>query len=238
MHEALCFAPDEARRGQAPAGAMLLRKGHRARPTKRQTFQPDGRTNRQESRFHQQNGDFPADFHQQISRRRAGAASDLNLLTGTFHLRPFHRERRRTKEEPKAPISGPSAFCGTPGAIRTRDLPLRRRTLYPAELRKHICGAYLFYPIRRAKSTEICAAFPGGCLRQAFPRLFGLKSPRSACPGAFCPGLFCAAPAPAAGAKSSVLPTSFPAPPQDAALLASCLSSLSEPTVGRRHKAF
>ena len=128
--------------------------------------------------------------------------------------------------------------AGTPGAIRTRDLPLRRRTLYPAELRKHICGAYLFYPIRRAKSTEICAAFPGGCLRQAFPRLFGLKSPRSACPGAFCPGLFCAAPAPAAGAKSSVLPKSFPAPPQDAALLASCLSSLSEPTVGRRHKAF
>ena len=26
-------------------------------------------------------------------------------------------------------------------AIRTRDLPLRRRTLYPAELRKHICHA-------------------------------------------------------------------------------------------------
>ena len=27
---------------------------------------------------------------------------------------------------------------GTPGAIRTRDLSLRRRTLYPAELRAHI----------------------------------------------------------------------------------------------------
>ena len=27
---------------------------------------------------------------------------------------------------------------GTPGAIRTRDLPLRRRMLYPAELRAHI----------------------------------------------------------------------------------------------------
>ena len=27
---------------------------------------------------------------------------------------------------------------GTPGAIRTRDLPLRRRMLYPAELRRHI----------------------------------------------------------------------------------------------------
>ena len=27
--------------------------------------------------------------------------------------------------------------CGVPGEIRTPDLPLRRRTLYPAELRKH-----------------------------------------------------------------------------------------------------
>ncbi len=27
---------------------------------------------------------------------------------------------------------------GTPGAIRTRGLSLRRRTLYPAELRAHI----------------------------------------------------------------------------------------------------
>ncbi len=30
-----------------------------------------------------------------------------------------------------------SFLHGTPGAIRTRDLPLRRRTLYPAELRVH-----------------------------------------------------------------------------------------------------
>ena len=29
---------------------------------------------------------------------------------------------------------------GVPGAIRTRGLSLRRRTLYPAELRRHICG--------------------------------------------------------------------------------------------------
>ena len=28
-------------------------------------------------------------------------------------------------------------LIGTPGAIRTRDLSLRRRTLYPAELRVH-----------------------------------------------------------------------------------------------------
>ena len=28
---------------------------------------------------------------------------------------------------------------GAPGAIPTRDLPLRRRTLYAAELREHMC---------------------------------------------------------------------------------------------------
>ena len=28
-------------------------------------------------------------------------------------------------------------FYGAPGAIPTRDLPLRRRTLYAAELREH-----------------------------------------------------------------------------------------------------
>ena len=29
---------------------------------------------------------------------------------------------------------------GAPGAIPTRDLPLRRRTLYATELREHVCG--------------------------------------------------------------------------------------------------
>ena len=32
-----------------------------------------------------------------------------------------------------------SALHGVPGAIRTRGLSLRWRTLYPAELRRHIC---------------------------------------------------------------------------------------------------
>ena len=31
-------------------------------------------------------------------------------------------------------------FCGVPGEIRTHGLPLRRRTLYPAELRGQISG--------------------------------------------------------------------------------------------------
>lgn len=36
-------------------------------------------------------------------------------------------------------IQNPPRFLiGIPGAIRTRDLPLRRRMLYPAELRRHM----------------------------------------------------------------------------------------------------
>ena len=37
----------------------------------------------------------------------------------------------------KKALSVRRMLIGTPGAIRTRDLPLRRRTLYPAELRVH-----------------------------------------------------------------------------------------------------
>ena len=35
------------------------------------------------------------------------------------------------------PLNTFRGCCGAPGAIRTRGLPLRRRTLYPAELRAH-----------------------------------------------------------------------------------------------------
>ena len=34
----------------------------------------------------------------------------------------------------------PFCFSGVLGRIRTADLPLRRRTLYPAELRGQLCG--------------------------------------------------------------------------------------------------
>lgn len=37
-----------------------------------------------------------------------------------------------------AGLPPPAAFSGVPEVIRTPDLPLRRRSLYPAELRKHI----------------------------------------------------------------------------------------------------
>ena len=42
-----------------------------------------------------------------------------------------HRQKPMSPQSTAAPL-------GTPGAIRTRDLPLRRRMLYPAELRKQI----------------------------------------------------------------------------------------------------
>jgi hypothetical protein len=39
----------------------------------------------------------------------------------------------------KKPIINTGTFIGTPGAIRTHDLWYRKPTLYPAELRVHIC---------------------------------------------------------------------------------------------------
>ena len=42
---------------------------------------------------------------------------------------------------------------GVPEVIRTPDLPLRRRSLYPAELRKH-CLQSSFYPLGEILSTE------------------------------------------------------------------------------------
>jgi hypothetical protein len=38
-------------------------------------------------------------------------------------------------------------FIGAPGAIPTRDLPLRRRTLYATELREQILSAGTKYQI-------------------------------------------------------------------------------------------
>ncbi len=43
---------------------------------------------------------------------------------------------RLKKREPI--ISVPALQNSVPGGIRTHDLPLRRRTLYPAELQKHL----------------------------------------------------------------------------------------------------
>ena len=56
---------------------------------------------------------------------------------------PLELSRLRThtssREKPKSlGIKGFRLFCGTHGRIRTSGLPLRRRPLYPAELRGHI----------------------------------------------------------------------------------------------------
>ena len=47
---------------------------------------------------------------------------------------------------------------GVPVGIRTRGLPLRRRTLYPAELRKHRSGIYI-YRKKRSYTWEAGMSF-------------------------------------------------------------------------------
>ena len=52
-----------------------------------------------------------------------------------------------------------AAFCfknglfGDPGAIRTRDVPLRRRTLYPAEVRDHVLKILISQGFRAFRSS-------------------------------------------------------------------------------------
>ena len=49
-----------------------------------------------------------------------------------------HAQQKKHGAEQKAPAPyGAGAFCGTLERIRTVGLPLRRRTLYPAELQGH-----------------------------------------------------------------------------------------------------
>ena len=49
---------------------------------------------------------------------------------------PFLASPRKTRTAPKPSLG--AFFCGDPGQNRTGDLPLRRRLLYPTELRNHI----------------------------------------------------------------------------------------------------
>ncbi len=53
----------------------------------------------------------------------------------------FEKNKKSQKQLKKAF----GVVCGAPEGIRIPDLPLRRRTLYPAELRAHI----LFYRLWR-----------------------------------------------------------------------------------------
>ena len=54
-----------------------------------------------------------------------------------FSFSLFLRKNEKTPET--LDVTGFSGeFFGVPEVIRTPDLPLRRRSLYPAELRKHL----------------------------------------------------------------------------------------------------
>ena len=77
-------------------------------------------------------------------------------------------------------------------AIRTRDLPLRRRTLYPAELRKHVTAACPFAfadPGKNAPAVQ-------WCYYNAFSRISVLQSPSSIADPSARSGIFPAAPSP------------------------------------------
>ena len=51
----------------------------------------------------------------------------------------FHFFRKNEKTPETLDFTGVSdGVFGVPEVIRTPDLPLRRRSLYPAELRKHL----------------------------------------------------------------------------------------------------
>ena len=50
----------------------------------------------------------------------------------------LHKTKGAGEEDMMLAKSDFAEVGGAPGAIPTRDLPLRRRTLYAAELREHI----------------------------------------------------------------------------------------------------
>ena len=73
---------------------------------------------------------------------------------------PGKLDIRREKKTPESlDFTGDSGDAsGIPGAIRTRDLPLRRRTLYPAELRVHHLTHTLYSQVGALSTTvaRIC----------------------------------------------------------------------------------
>ena len=80
------------------------------------------------------------------SRKSAGGATAVWL--------PIHQATRN---------SGPRATCGALDAIRTRGLPLRRRSLYPPELRGRVLNVTGRSPAQASTYTPAGAGFPSGC---------------------------------------------------------------------------
>ena len=74
-------------------------------------------------------------------------------------------ELTQADEPPAGGHRNSGKSCGDPGAIRTRDLPLRRRPLYPAELRgqwggNHSKDLFRLPPIDGRIRQRTPAAFP------------------------------------------------------------------------------
>ena len=75
--------------------------------------------------------------------RRIGSSSHAICLSRPHFFSPQVPHPLETQKRTGTELPVPVRF-GVPGGIRTHDLPLRRRTLYPAELRKHLADAVLF----------------------------------------------------------------------------------------------
>ena len=80
----------------------------------------------------------------QIALRYASFAESHRIKRTFFDVYRLYiiwagkKSKMRRIKKPKALIAKTSGVSGTHGGIRTSDLPLRRRPLYPAELRGHI----------------------------------------------------------------------------------------------------
>ena len=122
---------------QSPTQVGLLRKGERHlnyrktskhKPTECLCFEKESQRNEREMTFWQN-----AKKSSQVQK----------CLFSKIEAKPnasgFASKRRKTSESSTSAVCGGRSHSdvfrrGTPGAIRTRGLSLRRRTLYPAEL--------------------------------------------------------------------------------------------------------
>ena len=82
-------------------------------------------------------------FYRIFFRPPENRGSDMNRLKTYRKFSSAGEEGSRHQRRKKAGASKEAPASGIPGAIRTRDLPLRRRTLYPAELRRQITASVL-----------------------------------------------------------------------------------------------
>ena len=112
----------------------------------------------------------------------------INRVTTAFSIsRNFTRISRffsfsvkmKKRRKPLILLKFSGGVFGVPEVIRTPDLPLRRRSLYPAELRKHFENLLLLYNVIVILSTGVttefyhcpdCDRFPPGIGQADLPR--------------------------------------------------------------------